>query len=111
MNFKQIEYIDFNSEKRKIYIQPKKYNKNERSVLYVALKFDPVLSCYKYLGSELAEKGIESKVLLLADYTDTTDYAEIHENPDYLKKLKEYFDNEAASKPLLCFYELVKNTD
>lgn len=106
--YRFIEFTDFNSEKRNVVIQPKKYVVNEWTVLYVALKFDPVLNCYKYLGSALSEKGVESIVLLLSEYPDTTAYAEIPESLNYLQKLKQHFDQALKTQPTLCFQEAIK---
>lgn len=105
-NYKHIEFEDYNSNKRHVAISEIKYKVNEWSVLYVALKFDPIINCYRYLGSAISEKGIQSLVLLLRQFPDATNYAEIFENDIEFQKLKKHFDNEVSNTPVLCFKEV-----
>jgi hypothetical protein len=108
MEYKFIELHDEKLNINRAPIKPIVFEQTEWDVLYVALLFDGVLKCYKYLGSVIADKGIHSLVVLLSrQHPNATHYAELSLRPvDKLKEIKDFYDKKLLNEPLVCFSEI-----
>ena len=107
MEYKFVEILDSSSNKFKVPIMPVAFSSTYWNSLYTALFYDEILDCYKYLGSAIADKNINTLIVLLRNYPTATHYAEITLRPEEkLIEIKKYYDERLNNQTLVCFSEI-----